>query len=62
MPFIPRDEIVRRLRAQADAGVPIVGCGAGTGLSAMTRAARMRVSPAATIAAMAPASAQVPSG
>ncbi len=34
MPFIPRDEIVRRLRAQVSAGVPIVGCGAGTGLSA----------------------------
>ena len=34
MPFIARDEIVRRLRAQVDAGVPIVGCGAGTGISA----------------------------
>lgn len=34
MPFIPRAEIVRRLRAQIAAGVPIVGCGAGTGLSA----------------------------
>jgi predicted TIM-barrel enzyme len=34
MPFIAREEIVRRLRAQIDAGVPIVGCGAGTGLSA----------------------------
>jgi predicted TIM-barrel enzyme len=34
MPFIAREEIVRRLRAQTDAGVPIVGCGAGTGLSA----------------------------
>ena len=34
MPFIARDEIVRRLRAQVEAGVPIVGCGAGTGISA----------------------------
>ncbi len=34
MPFIAREEIVRRLRAQTKAGVPIVGCGAGTGLSA----------------------------
>jgi len=34
MPFIPRAEIVRRLRAQVDAGIPIVGCGAGTGISA----------------------------
>ncbi|HEX8940563.1 MAG TPA: phosphoenolpyruvate hydrolase family protein [Candidatus Limnocylindrales bacterium] len=34
MPFIPRQEIVRRLRAQIDAGRPIVGCGAGTGISA----------------------------
>ena len=34
MPFIPRAEIVRRLRAQIAAGVPVVGCGAGTGLSA----------------------------
>jgi predicted TIM-barrel enzyme len=34
MPFIARDEILRRLRAQVDAGTPIIGCGAGTGLSA----------------------------
>jgi predicted TIM-barrel enzyme len=34
MPFIPRSEIVRRLRERIDAGIPIVGCGAGTGLSA----------------------------
>ncbi len=34
MPFIPRAETVRRLRAQVEAGVPIVGCGAGTGISA----------------------------
>lgn len=34
MPFIPREEIVRRLRSQIEAGVPIVGCGAGTGISA----------------------------
>lgn len=34
MPFIPRAEIVRRLRSQVDAGTPIVGCGAGTGISA----------------------------
>jgi predicted TIM-barrel enzyme len=34
MPFIPREEILRRLRSQIDAGVPIVGCGAGTGISA----------------------------
>jgi predicted TIM-barrel enzyme len=34
MPFIARTEVVRRLRAQAEAGKPIVGCGAGTGISA----------------------------
>lgn len=34
MPFIPRAEIERRLRAQVEAGRPIVGCGAGTGISA----------------------------
>src|SRR5450756_3202393 len=34
MPFIPRKEIRRRLRAQIDAGTPIVGCGAGTGITA----------------------------
>lgn len=31
---IPRTEILARLRAQAEAGRPIVGCGAGTGISA----------------------------
>lgn len=31
---IPRREILERLRAQVAAGRPIVGCGAGTGLSA----------------------------
>ncbi|HXF61355.1 MAG TPA: phosphoenolpyruvate hydrolase family protein [Caldilineaceae bacterium] len=31
---IPRTEILRRLRAQQAAGRPIVGCGAGTGISA----------------------------
>ncbi len=31
---IPRDEILKRLQAQIDAGRPIVGCGAGTGISA----------------------------
>ena len=34
MPFIARAEVVRRLRAQAATGKPIVGCGAGTGISA----------------------------
>jgi predicted TIM-barrel enzyme len=34
MPFIPREEILRRLRSQVEAGVPIVGCGAGTGITA----------------------------
>ncbi len=34
MPFIPRVEVERRLRAQIAAGTPIVGCGAGTGISA----------------------------
>jgi len=34
MPFIPRAEVTRRLRAQIEAGKPIVGCGAGTGISA----------------------------
>ncbi|TAK24432.1 MAG: phosphoenolpyruvate hydrolase family protein [Chloroflexota bacterium] len=29
-----RDEVLRRLRAQVDAGKPIVGAGAGTGISA----------------------------
>ena len=31
---VPREEILARLRAQASAGKPIVGCGAGTGISA----------------------------
>jgi len=31
---IPRAEIIRRLQAQVTAGRPIVGCGAGTGISA----------------------------
>jgi len=34
MAGIARQEIIKRLRAQLDAGRPIVGCGAGTGLSA----------------------------
>jgi len=34
MPFIPRLEILQRLKAQGEAGKPIVGCGAGTGISA----------------------------
>jgi predicted TIM-barrel enzyme len=31
---ISRQEILRRLKAQTEAGKPIVGCGAGTGISA----------------------------
>ncbi|HEX9091417.1 MAG TPA: phosphoenolpyruvate hydrolase family protein [Anaerolineales bacterium] len=31
---IPRTEIINRLQAQVKAGKPIVGCGAGTGISA----------------------------
>jgi predicted TIM-barrel enzyme len=31
---IARKEIIKRLRAQAAAGKPVVGCGAGTGISA----------------------------
>jgi predicted TIM-barrel enzyme len=31
---IPHDEILRRLRANVVAGKPIIGCGAGTGISA----------------------------
>lgn len=31
---IPRSEILKRLRAQVEAGEPIIGCGAGTGISA----------------------------
>lgn len=34
MPRIPRTEILTRLRAKIDAGRPIIGGGAGTGLSA----------------------------
>jgi predicted TIM-barrel enzyme len=34
MPFIARTEILRRLRAQIDTATPIVGCGAGAGISA----------------------------
>jgi predicted TIM-barrel enzyme len=34
MPFIPRDQSLRRLRAQIAAGAPIIGAGAGTGISA----------------------------
>src|SRR5512134_3058146 len=31
---IPRKELLKRLNAQADAGRPVIGAGAGTGLSA----------------------------
>jgi predicted TIM-barrel enzyme len=31
---IPRNEILKQLRAQVEAGKPIIGCGAGTGISA----------------------------
>ncbi|HSN77302.1 MAG TPA: phosphoenolpyruvate hydrolase family protein [Anaerolineae bacterium] len=34
MPFISRAEALQRLNAQVAAGKPIVGCGAGTGISA----------------------------
>src|SRR5690606_7239885 len=34
MPYIPRAEILERLRAKAAARRPIIGAGAGTGLSA----------------------------
>ena len=34
MPFIPREEALRRLRAQRSGGAPIIGAGAGTGISA----------------------------
>jgi predicted TIM-barrel enzyme len=34
MPFIPYSESLRRLRAQVEAGTPIIGAGAGTGISA----------------------------
>jgi predicted TIM-barrel enzyme len=34
MPFIPRQEALNRLRAQVASGKPIIGAGAGTGISA----------------------------
>jgi len=34
MPFISRQESLRRLRAQISNGTPIIGAGAGTGISA----------------------------
>lgn len=34
MPFISRQEALRRLRAQVAAGRPVIGAGAGTGISA----------------------------
>jgi len=34
MPFIPREESLRRLNEQTEKGIPIIGCGAGTGISA----------------------------
>lgn len=34
MPFIPREESLRRLRAQVATSRPIIGAGAGTGISA----------------------------
>jgi predicted TIM-barrel enzyme len=34
MAFISREEALKRLQAQVDGGRPIVGCGAGTGISA----------------------------
>jgi predicted TIM-barrel enzyme len=34
MPFITRDESLRRLRATVESGRPIIGAGAGTGISA----------------------------
>lgn len=34
MTAIPRQEVLRRLKAQIDAGKPIIGTGAGTGISA----------------------------
>ena len=34
MPFIPRNEALKRLRAQVEAQKPIIGAGAGTGISA----------------------------
>ncbi|RUZ05174.1 phosphoenolpyruvate hydrolase family protein, partial [Mesorhizobium sp. M7A.F.Ca.CA.001.04.2.1] len=34
MPAIPRKDILKKFRGMIDKGVPIVGGGAGTGLSA----------------------------
>jgi predicted TIM-barrel enzyme len=34
MPFIPREESLRRLRSQVATGTPIIGAGAGAGISA----------------------------
>jgi predicted TIM-barrel enzyme len=34
MPFIPREESIRRLRQQVAKGIPIIGAGAGAGISA----------------------------
>ena len=34
MPFITRDESLKRLRGQVEKGTPIIGAGAGTGISA----------------------------
>ncbi|MCA9835953.1 MAG: phosphoenolpyruvate hydrolase family protein [Trueperaceae bacterium] len=34
MPFIPRSEALKRLRAQIASGQPLIGAGAGTGISA----------------------------
>jgi predicted TIM-barrel enzyme len=34
MPFIPRDEALKRLRGQVAQGTPVIGAGAGTGISA----------------------------
>src|SRR6188768_244970 len=34
MPFVSRSEILERLREKVDAHLPIIGAGAGTGLSA----------------------------
>jgi predicted TIM-barrel enzyme len=34
MPYIPRAEALRRLRGTLAAGEPIIGCGAGTGITA----------------------------
>jgi predicted TIM-barrel enzyme len=34
MPFIPREESLKRLKAQVAKGIPIIGAGAGAGISA----------------------------